>query len=626
MCGIAGIWNFADEPVETLALRMIRKQRHRGPDGEGVASGDHWALGQSRLAIVDLEGGAQPIWNEDGTVAIVGNNEIYNAPELRAHLESRGHRFRTQSDTEVVLHAFEQWGTEGFKKLNGMFAVAIVDTQRNRCFLARDPMGIKPLHIAILGPRVSFASEIKALREVPGVATAPDWDAAHLFMNLRYVPDDRTLFKGVRRLPPGHFAELSVRGCHIEAYYDWDSLRKAPSVSAETAAQTVASLLGQSVKRHLISDVEVGAYLSGGIDSSVVSLLASKDVKNLRTYCMGFGDKTDENAAAGAFASRLGARHQDLMLSPDALSRSKEIIWHVEEPKINCLQGYLLAEQVAKDVKVVLSGLGGDELFAGYVNNDLLTPTVWSGKVFNRPVQRSLAALKSVFSKPESDHPLRALELGLNVFDPLSYYLILRNSFDHNPHLMSSIYANAPSHWEGMTYDALKPYYRRENPDILNELLLLEMRTKLVNDFLLTEDRVSMAHGLEVRVPFLDRELVEWVVPLPSKFKHRPGQKKRILKKVVRDWLPQQTLKAPKWGFSVTPHTLYDRGLKTFLEQTLTRESVGALGLFNWKWIEQVMSAPPTPRLRWHHFNLWVMAGMTQWHQMFFEGGNESAS
>lgn len=625
MCGIAGLWNFDRDTLETSALRMVRAMRHRGPEGDGIASGDHWVLGHARLAIIDVDGGAQPLWNEDGTLAIVGNNEIYNAECLRAELGQLGHSFRTRSDTEVVLHAYEQWGTAAFRRLNGMFAVAIADTRSGRGILARDPLGIKPLHYWTDGTRVAFASEIKALREVPGIGQRPNWDAVHLFMNLRYVPDDRTLFEGVDRLPPGSFAELTPRGLHVRPYYRWETLQAPSGIRPETAAEGVRELLPKAVERHLISDVEVGSYLSGGIDSSLVSLFAAKRVKGLRTYCLGFGDKTDENVAARSFAGAIGARHQDLSLPDNALDRFEEVLWHVEEPKVNCLQGFALAEKVSRDVKVVLSGLGGDELFAGYVNNDLLTPTVWSARLRNTESPKSLSFLQKLWSRPRADHPMRAMELGLNVFDPLSYYLILRNGFDHNAHLMKSLYAKAPEHWRGLTYESLRPYYRRENPDTLNELLLLEMRTKLINDFLLTEDRVSMAHSLEVRVPFLDRELLEWVVPLPSGFKYRPGQKKRMLKRVARDWLPEATLNAPKWGFSVTPHSFYRRGLKPFLEKTLTPESVGNLGLFSWKWIDQVMHAPPTPRLRWHHFNLWVMAGITVWHRRFFEGAHAPA-
>ena len=374
MCGIVGLWNFrSEEGPEAVARRMARAIRHRGPEDEAVVASDRWAMGHARLAIIDVSGGNQPIWNEERTVAIIGNNEIYNAPELREELEKAGHRFRTHSDTEVALHAWEQWGEDAFARLNGMFALAILDLRAGErgalCVLARDPLGIKPLHLTRIGEQgYAFASEIKALLEVPGFRAQPNWDAVHLFMNFRYVPDERTLFEGVERLEPGSFAVLSVEGIRRKTYF---TLREAANRSRqqapayEDAVARLRGILERSVSRHLISDVEVATYLSGGVDSSLVTALAAKASPGLRSFCVAFGEPTDENADAARVASLVGTRHEDLHVGSDPLQGLAEIIWHVEEPKINCVQGYLLAGAVSKRVKVALSGLGGDEFFRG---------------------------------------------------------------------------------------------------------------------------------------------------------------------------------------------------------------------------------------------------------------------
>jgi asparagine synthase (glutamine-hydrolysing) len=621
MCGIAGLWSVFDDTksLDSTVRAMTAAIHHRGPEAEGYAQGPNWALGHARLAIVDVAGGNQPIWNEDHTAVIVGNNEIYNAPELRAELLELGHRFRTHSDTEVALHAYLEWGEAAFARLNGMYALAIVDTNTRRCLLVRDPMGIKPLHFTRVRKGIAFGSEIKALLAIDALERKPDWDAVHLFMNFRYVPDERTLFHGVERLPPGAFAVLTENSCHIQRYF---SLANLPQdhVSLSQAAPQLSELLPKAIKRHLISDVEVASYLSGGIDSSIISVHAAKSLPHLKTFCMSFGEPTDENSDARKVANLIHSEHTDLDIGAQPLDRFEEILWHVEEPKVNCMQGYFLAERVREHVKVVLSGLGGDELFAGYVNNDILFPMSIFSRFRRGQNSLTLSALQKLAPVFSSDLYFRAGELGLNLTNPLAFYTILRNGFDHNPTLLKQIYVDPPRRWQNLAMESLRPFYDERNPDVLNEILKLEARTKLPNDFLLTEDRVSMASSLEVRVPFLDLELVKFAFSLPSSLKYRPGNKKRLLKIVGRDWLPESILEKRKWGFSVNPYLLYQKQLRTFATQVLTESAVKEMGLFNWKWICDVLDKPANPKMRWHYFNLWVMAGMTLWHRTFFGG------
>jgi len=621
VCAINGLWQVFEDTERNLSVArdMVGRVRHRGPDADGYAHGQGWAVGHARLSIVDLSGGNQPIKTADGRVLIIGNNEIYNGPELREELIAKGHKFSTHSDTEVALHGWVEWGEAVFSKLNGMFALIIVDTRTRTCVLARDPMGIKPLHFAQVGKGFAFASEIKSLFAVPGIKQVPNWDAIHLFLNFRYVPDERTLFEGVERLPPGSYAVLSEGKMRITPYFSLNGLASAGGSYAQ-AKESLAEVLPRAVKRHLMADVEVGAYLSGGIDSSLVSALAVRESPKLRTFCLAFGEPTDENRYASEVAGQIRSRHEDLHIGGQPLTRYEEILWHVEEPKVNCVQGFVLAEAVAKNLKVVLSGLGGDELFAGYETNDYLYPMTKFPRL-GRGL--TLSPLQTLAPFPQADHYFRAAELGVNLTDPVAYYAILRNAFDHNPALMKRIYERHPKHWENLSVESLRPYYDRNNPDRLNALLCLEARTKLVNDFLLTEDRVSMAHSLEVRVPLLDKELLELAFPLPSSFKYAPGKKKKILRDVGTSWLPDKVLNRKKWGFSVNPHLLFDKQLREFAGRELTRERVGELGVFSWKWIQQVLEAPPNPRMRWHYFNLWVIAGLSIWHRTFFEENSQ---
>jgi len=616
MCGIVGLWNTHPKikPDQSNLSNMLAQIPHRGPDSDGYAINPEWGLSQNRLSIVDLENGNQPVWNSDKSAVIVGNNEIYNASELRHQLIKEGYRFRTRCDTEVILAGWTLWEEEVFSRLNGMFAVAIVDLQRRICVLARDPMGIKPLHWKKIGRGVAFASEIKSLLALERPKL--NRDALHLFMNFRYIPTQETLFDGIHRIEPGSFRVL---GKDTTSHHRYFSISQTSfKGSFDDAVEETAQLLPSAVKRHLVSDVEVATYLSGGIDSSMVSTLAAREIPSIRTYCIRFGEPSDEHEDAIRIAKNIGSRHETISIAESPLDNLKRTIWNVEEPKVNSLQGFALAREVSKDVKVALSGLGGDELYGGYVNNDILNASLLLRKAW--PFSgRSMSGVQQFFPNPKFDHYFRMMDLGLHLRDPLQFYIILRNGFDHNKTLLSQIYGKYPSHWHGYCREALKPLFDSTNPDTLNEWLRLEARTKLINDFLLTEDRVSMAHSLEVRVPLLDKELIQSAFSYPSHFHCVAGQKKRILREVARDYLPDSALQKTKWGFSFNPHLLFSTQLKGFAEACLTRSRVEELG-FSWKWVNSVLTAPPSPKLRWHYFNLWVMTGFTLWYDLFFKG------
>lgn len=617
MCGVAGFYNARPELFESLNA-MLNQIAHRGPDHRARETGPNWAIGHNRLSIIDPKGGHQPLWNENHDIFVFGNNEIYNAPELRKELESLGYKFRTNSDTEVCVHAFDEWGTDCFAKFNGMFALALVNTKDNSMVLARDPIGIKPLHLMRLSSGGwAFASEMKAFMAIPGQSFELNEDALHLFMNFRYIPDESTLIRSVQRLQPGSFISFTTAGTQTGVFAQIRDSSSEHHSSYPADVEQLQGLLSKAVQRHLISDVEIASYLSGGIDSSTIASFASEHQKDLRTFCVGFNQPTDENQAAQAFAKQIGSQHTDLKIDEDPFSQMTKALWHIEEPKVNGLQGLLLSRAVSKHVRVALSGLGGDELFAGYINNDLLLPTTKLGALFGlkRPV--ALDWWRKISGRLSGEMTGRALELIPNVVSPLGTYCILRNVFDHSPHLMSSLYNSPRSHWHGMSFETLKPMFDDKNPDVLNELLLLEFRTKLVNDFLLTEDRVSMAHSLETRVPFLDLELVRFAFSLPSSEKYQWGQKKRILKDAVRSRLGHEILNREKMGFSFDPVAIFSSQIRPFAQKVLIKKKVEDLGIFNWKWIEETLNSNPTPSRRWDYFNLWVIASFAIWYELF---------
>lgn len=631
MCGIAGIigaihgLSSGDRLKE--ARQMIRVIRHRGPDGEGYAEGRGWALGHARLAILDPENGSQPMADGRGIVTLTGNHEIYNAPELRQELEKLGIQFRSRSDTEVIVRGWIAWGHDLFKKMRGMFALAIVDERSRKLLLARDPIGIKPLYWARRGRGIVFASEMKAILRTDASRRQINFDALHLFMNLRYLVGDQTLLRGIEKVTPGVCLEFDIDEAgepRETRFFDWASIPVQAQISFEEARERLRSLMVDAVKRHLQSDVEVGAFLSGGLDSSVVAALAKRELGRLRTFAMGFGELTDENVDARRVAGAIGSDHEDVMVGDHPLESYSRALWHVEEPKVNCLQGYALDGFVSKHVKVALSGLGGDELFAGYTNNDVLFPMLL--------LQKFMVHGKSRAGKTEIDVPVgglhhpgsmdllrRCADLGRHMRRPLQYYAIVRNSFDHDWSAMRSIYRSPKRDWLGMTVRALKPYYEEDSPDRLNAFLRLEARTKLVNDFLLTEDRVSMAHGLETRVPLLDLDLATFAFSLDSRHVYSLGEKKKIFRSVSRDWVPSFVLSKRKQGFSFNPHQLFGKGLREFASRILTRPRVEEMGLYSWPWIEAVLAHRPSRQMRWHYFNLWVMAGVTLWSEQFVE-------
>jgi asparagine synthase (glutamine-hydrolysing) len=632
MCGICGIAGPGAD--RALVERMNASLAHRGPDGEGFYADDGIVLGHRRLRIIDLVTGDQPMSNEDGTIWAIHNGEIYNFRELRRELEGHGHRFHSTSDTEVLVHLYEQHGVGFLPKLDGMFAFALWDQKRRRLLLARDDCGIKPLHYHFDGHTLRFASEIKAILQDPAVPRQVDFQALHYFLNLRFIPGERTLFAGIRRLPAAHCLVFEGGTVRLERYTELQP-ESGPRRDEKYYVEGIRHHLRAAVSKQLVSDVPLGVYLSGGLDSSAIVAFMSELVSEpVKTFCVGFNEPTDELQDARVVATHFRTEHHEMTLDADPLRCYPEVIWHAEEPKENILQGYLLAQFARRHVKVVLGGLGGDELFAGYTNNQYiypsqslhrLVPSVVARHVF-APLSRLVFAAQNAGGALRFDEYRRGMQLLFALGDPQRYYLILRNAWDYDPGAFANVYGPAlrEQHLD-LTHTEFDAYFTANGGSAtgrgaLDQALWAEFHTKMVNDFLLNEDRTSMAHGLEVRVPFLDRDLVRFAMGIPADLKIKGNQTKYIFRKAMTGVLPEHTLRKKKWGFGFNPYYQFQKDLKTVAERILTRESVAARGWFNYAYLRRILDHPPHPRLRWHYFFLWLALGLEIWARMFLDG------
>lgn len=629
MCGIAGTVGFGDRD---LIRAMTDSVAHRGPDGEGFHVGDGVCLGNRRLAILDVEGGWQPMANEDGSVVVVYNGEIYNYPELREHALSRGHRLTTRCDTELLPHLYEDEGIGFASRLNGIFAFALFDRARRKLFLVRDPLGVKPLLYAARDRRLAFGSEAKAVLASGLVEAQLDEASLHLTMNLRYVPGERTLFRGIHRLPPGHVLEFENGELRISSYtgIDWTP---DESLSEEDWLEGIRAHYQEAVKRQLQSDVVVGVSLSGGIDSSsIVAMLRRIESGPIKTFTLGFNEPWDELDDARRVANTFETEHHETVLHEPALSYIREAIRHTEEPKVNSLQLYLLHRFVGEHVKVVLSGLGGDELFAGYDFYRYLARTarlrsglVGAGVRTVSPALDWAARRGAAIGQPRLDLYVRGLEWLASVDDGARHYLLLKNAWDFNDALLRRVYTPEFLDRLGTTtrdgFDGFFDGGRHTEAQALQA----EFSTKMVSDLLHNEDTMSMAHSVESRVPLLDLELVRFAARIPDEVRFHQGPK-GLLKKALRGVLPDDVLTKKKWGFTFDPVAQYRKDLRSMALDVLTPDRLRRSGVFNPDFVQKVLDAKPHPRLRWHYFLLWQMIGVELWREIFIESEPSPAS
>jgi asparagine synthase (glutamine-hydrolysing) len=578
MCGICGIIGVEPGIEAGEALRrMLASLRHRGPDDEGRLEQPCVALGMRRLSIIDLAGGSQPVWNETGRVAVVFNGEIYNFLELRETLAGLGHSFRTHSDTEVIVHAYEQWGPDCVRRLGGMFAFAVWDGRAEpaQIFIARDRLGIKPLYYANVRGALVFASEVRALLASGMIERQLSPSALSSYLLFGSVAEPETMISGIFSLPPGyslHVTDVTHPAASAPKRY-WslgEAISRAPQqphTNFQGAAKALRPLLESAVRRHLISDVPLGLFLSSGMDSTCLAALAARESSALHTFTVVFSEREfSEAPMARRTAERLGAKHQELLLTADAvLERIDEAVGALDQPTMDGINTYFVswaARQVG--LKVALSGLGGDEVFGGY-STFRNTPRASRVRALARGVPqplRSLAAsaiLKTAGGGKRAD----AIRKGVSVwrspqalphahffarslFSPEMCAVLLNHS---DGAFAASVAGQTPTtSWRAWLDDAAQEVKGR---DAFTAVSWLEMRSYMVNTLLRDTDAVSMAHSLEVRVPLLDHELVEFVAALPAAAKQRAGQPKALLAEAIGDLLPAEVLRQPKRTFTL---------------------------------------------------------------------------
>jgi asparagine synthase (glutamine-hydrolysing) len=631
MCGICGIVGPARVERDVLA-RMTRSLRHRGPDDEGLlttsyADGTEVGLGFRRLSIIDLETGNQPIGNEDGSVQVVLNGEIYNYRELRDELVAHGHRFATNADTEVVVHLYEELGSRCVERLNGMFAIALWDERDRRLLLARDRFGKKPLYYAELGETLLFGSELKALLEHPDCPRSLDYDSVSRYLALEYVPAPWTIFEGVRKLPGGHLLSWQGGRCAIEQYWDLSFPENGHAVSDEEYVDEFRSLLRAAVRRRLVSDVPLGAFLSGGIDSSsVVAMMAeSLPAGQVKTFSIGFAEQSfDESEHARRVAEHFGTDHyEDIFTANTMLDLLPTVADFLDEPfaDASVLPTYLLSRHTRGSVTVALGGDGSDELLAGYptFQADLFAGLYRLPAGVHERLVLPLADRLPVSTKNFSlDFKVKRFLRG--AASPASErHATWLGSFTHGEQSAVLTHASSDPLEEQRRLYAAAPTRNR-----LERLVYLYAKTYLEDDVLVKVDRASMASSLEVRAPFLDVELVEFLGRVPPRLKLRRFGTKHLLKRAMGELLPSGIANRPKKGFGIPVAEWLKGPLRGPLQDELSPERLRAQAIFVPGEVQRLVSEHLAGR-RDHRKPLWTLFMFQLWHRRWVERGGTEA-
>jgi len=624
MCGIAGIVDVTGRPVDGALLRsMTAVIGHRGPDGDGIVCRGSAGLGHRRLAIIDLVTGDQPMVSDDGLIRITFNGEIYNFRELRRDLEARGAKFRTESDTEVILRAYEAHGPECVQRLRGMFAFAILDERARRLVLARDRAGIKPLVYAWDGRRLLFASEIKAILEDPSVRRDLDLDALGEYLTFHYVPAPRTIFTAVRKLPPASTLVLSLDGGEPVVSRYW-SLRFVPDVRV-TEREWVERLraeLTDAVRCHMISDVPIGAFLSGGMDSStVVALMAQASGAPIRTFSIGFDEADfDELRFARQVATRYGTDHYELVVKPNALEVLPKLAWHFDEPfaDSSAIPTYYVSKITREHVTVALSGDGGDENFAGYRR---YARALALHERFDRGAGRLTRPLLKLASELlPVGAPGQALA-GMLGAGPLERYFRLV-TYQRRETLRRLLSDDVAARVGSASSPALFARLASEGDtaDYVSTLQHIDLATYLPGDILAKVDAMSMAVSLESRVPLLDHRLMEFLATVPSTFKLRNGSGKYLLQRAMAQDLPGEILTRRKMGFGVPLGAWFRRELRDMARDVLLGSQARERGLFRPSEVESLLAIHDSGR-RDCSARLWSLICFELWMRQWADRG-----
>ncbi len=625
MCGICG--KIGQQAVDEQELRrMATAIAHRGPDDEGFYTRNRVGLGHRRLSIIDLATGRQPIANEDETIWIVFNGEIYNFPDLKKELEEKGHVFRTNTDTEVILHLYEDMGRDCVKRLNGMFAFAIWDENREQLLLARDRIGQKPLFYSQQNNELVFASEVKGILAAKNIVREVDYQAVHHYLSLRFIPPPLTMFKGISKLPPGHTLIYSEGSCQINRYWDLNFTDKL-QLSEAAFLEGLENEMVRAVDSHLISDVPVGAFLSGGMDTStVVALMAQSMQKPFQTFAIGVNEQDfNELPYARVVAEHCKTIHTEEVVSASLIDLMPKIIWHLDEPSDSiaaCM--YQSARLAGQHVKVVMGGDGGDELFAGfdrymgvgYINLYTMLP-----KLLRHGLLRPLfKALPDSFTYKSLVQKLRWID-QLSEFDEGERYAEATAFFRFSHAQKKQLFSDKL--WQQVqdidSNQIIVDQYNKPNAeDPIDRMLYADFMTRLAEHTLMLTDRMNMAFSLEARSPFLDHELVEYLARFPSSLKIKGRQLKYIMRKFAEKLLPEEILKRKKQGFIFPVAYWFRNELYDLVRTTLENSFFVREGLFDREYVLQLVEDHRHNRDD-HHVRLWMLLNMEIWHQLYIE-------
>lgn len=623
MCGISGIYSLSGTSVNKALLdKMTYTMKHRGPDGSGSFISEGIGLGHRRLSIIDLAGGDQPISNEDETIQIVFNGEIYNFIELREELKAKGHSFKTFSDTEVVIHAYEEWGNDCVLRLNGIFAFALWNSRNRSLFLARDHLGVKPLYYIRQDDKLIFASEIKSLLQDKDVPREVDMKSLGELFTFRYVPSPNTLFKNIKKLPPGHWMSCSHNNIHINRYWNWmpriiEKRRESELIEA------YQNLLKDSIKLQMRSDVPVGLFLSSGIDSgAILAIMSGYVAAPIYTFTIGFegGERTNETDDARQMATRFGANHTEMIVgSKDYEDYYNRYMWDIEEPVGNetAAAFYFVSKIASEKVKVALTGQGADELWAGYHRHlGVKLSTIYSHlpeavaeylNKFIHMLPRGQMLKRGVTALHETDlltrfakiYSFYSAEMKNNLFQDWVKEEICMNGYQSKGGLMS-VYKNM----RGL--------------DPISQMLYIDTRTNLPDDLLMVNDKMSMANSIEARVPFLDYRLVEFIETIPANLKLKGIRGKYLHKKALEKWLPRKIIERKKKGFANPINNWLRSKMSYFVDDCLLNEKSSVNKYFNKTYINKLIRLHKEGKEDYMR-HIYLLISFELWHRQFID-------
>ncbi|MFH1507993.1 MAG: asparagine synthase (glutamine-hydrolyzing) [Candidatus Omnitrophota bacterium] len=616
MCGICGM---VGRPDKELVRKMTAALQHRGPDDEGYFIDTNAGLGIRRLSIIDLQTGAQPIYNEDKSLAVVLNGEIYNYKELAGGLRDKGHKFYTNSDTEVLVHLYEELGEDCIHKLRGMFAFAIWDKRKEELFLARDRLGIKPLYYSHQGNRFIFASEIKALLKDQAISREIDLSALDYYLTFLYIPAPLTIFKNIKKLLPGHSLKIKDNSINIKRYWRLNALQES-RLSINAYKQETYNYLKDAVQSHLVSDVPLGVFLSGGIDSSaIVALMSKSGVSDIKTFSIGYEGKYasyNELEYASIIAKKFNTEHQEFIIKPDIINTLGSVVKSLDEPfaDSSAILTYFISKEASRYVKVALSGIGGDEVFGGYPRylGALMSSYYDKTPYFLRSWLKSISSRVKSSSKSRnvSGWIKRFLEAGL--LTPQARYLSWISYFSNQ--MKQGLYSPDLAEEAGLTKDYIHMDCFKESGinDYLDRVVYMDINTYLPDDLLIMADRMSMANSLELRVPFCDHKLVEKAFSVSYSQKLRGLRLKGLLRDMLNGILPSRILNKPKQGFMIPLADWLREDLKLYSLEILCEENIKKRGYFNSDYVQRILNSHFSGKATFTH-QIWALLILELW-------------